>query len=37
MLIHQLWVPWESPVKQHGLSLKNLPEFCERMKQAYWA
>jgi glutathione S-transferase len=36
MLIHQIWVPWESPVKQHGLSLKNLTGFCDRMKQRYW-
>jgi glutathione S-transferase len=35
-LIQQLWIPWDCPVKQHGLSLKNLVSYCERMKQKFW-
>jgi hypothetical protein len=36
-LIQQIWVPWESPIKQHALSLKNLDSYCHRMKQKYWS
>jgi glutathione S-transferase len=35
-LIQQIWIPWDSPVKQHALGLKNLVSFCERMKARYW-
>ena len=36
-LIHQLWTPWECPIKEHAQSLKNLTAYCERMKQKYWS
>jgi glutathione S-transferase len=36
-LIHQLWIPWECPIKEYALSLKNLTAYCERMKQKYWS
>ena len=36
-LIQQLWIPWESPVKQHALELGNLDAFCQRMKQRFWS
>ena len=28
--------PLESPLKDHGMSLPNLPAYCERMKQPYY-
>ncbi len=35
-LVQQLWIPWSSPTKTHIQNLKNLKEFCERMKNLYW-
>lgn len=35
-LIQQIWVPWDSPLKQYAQTLSNLVRFCERMKQQYW-
>jgi hypothetical protein len=29
-------VPWESPLKQHAESLKNLKNFCDTMKKRFW-
>lgn len=31
-----LWVPIDSPAKQHGLGLPNLEAYCQRMKQTYY-
>ena len=36
-LIQQIWVPWDSPLKQYALSLKNLTSYCERMKARYYS
>lgn len=36
-LANILWVPIESPAKQHALGLPNLEAYCQRMKQAYYA
>lgn len=35
-LIQQLWIPWNNPVREHALSLKNLEAYCQRMKQRFW-
>jgi glutathione S-transferase len=35
-LVNLIWVPWNSPLKEYGLSLENLVRFCERMKKRYW-
>jgi glutathione S-transferase len=36
ILIHQIYVPWDDPVKQHARTHTNLVGFCERMKERYW-
>jgi glutathione S-transferase len=34
-LVQLIWVPWNSALKQHALGLKNLVQYCERMKQRF--
>ncbi|MGR9053345.1 MAG: glutathione S-transferase family protein [Gammaproteobacteria bacterium] len=36
-LVNLIWRPIETPLKEHGLRQKNLVDFCERMKQRYFA
>ena len=35
-LVQQLFIPWDSPIKQYAQTLPNLGTYCERMKQRYW-
>ena len=37
LLANILWVPIESPLKEHLRSLENLTAFCERMRDRYFA
>ncbi len=37
LLANILWVPIESPLKEHGNSLENLPTYCQRMKTQFFA
>lgn len=32
-----LWTPIDSPAKQYALALPNLPAYCQRMKETYYA
>ena len=36
-LIQHIWIPWDSELKRHTTSLKNILTYCERMKQQYWS
>ncbi len=36
-LANIIWVPVESPLKQHTLSLANLTAYCERMQKRYYS
>ena len=36
LLANILWVPIESPLKAHLISLKNLAAFCERVRDRYY-
>ena len=36
LLANILWVPIESPLKEHLRSLKNLTAFCERVREQYY-
>ncbi len=35
LLANILWVPIESPLKEHGKTLDNLASYCERMKERF--
>ena len=36
-LIQLIWVPWDSPMKQQAIEMKNLVPYCQRMQERYWA
>lgn len=35
-LANVLWTPIESPLKEHGKNLENLPTYCNRMKERFY-
>jgi glutathione S-transferase len=36
-LIQYLWTPWDGPLKPYARSLRNLSDYCDRMKARYWS